>query len=218
MYIHWTAEEWRRVIFTDEMGIQTGSNGGRVWVWRYPEETYKEDCCGVTHVSGFKKIKVWGGMRYGALSKLIVLPEKQGEGKLNAVEYVEEIMDKELFDFWIESMEDVGYVHIMEDGAPYHMGAATARRKQYEEDGWEGWGPGTWPSSSPDLNPIENLWHILRTKICKRRPKILKKEDLMRALVEEWEKLDIGVINHLIDSMPRRLQAVIDTKGGSTKY
>jgi transposase len=157
-------------------------------------------------------------MRYGALSKLIVLPEKQGERKLNAVEYVEEIMDKELFDFWIESMEDVGYVQIMEDGAPYHMGVATARRKQYEEDGWEGWGPGTWPSSSPDLNPIENLWHILRSKIRKRRPKILKKEDLMCALVEEWEKLDVEIINHLIDSMPRRLQAVIDAKGGSTKY
>ena len=39
----------------------------------------------------------------------------------------------------------------------------------------------------------------------------------MRALVEEWEQLDIGGVNHLIDSMPRRLQAVIDAKGGSTK-
>ena len=70
----------------------------------------------------------------------------------------------------------------------------------------------------PDLNPIENLWHILRAKIRKRRPKVLKKEDLMHALLEEWEQLDIGVVNHLIDSMLRRLQAVIDTKGGSTKY
>jgi hypothetical protein len=46
----------------------------------------------------------------------------------------------------------------------------------------------------------------------------LKKEDLMHALEEEWDKLDIEVINHLIDSMPRRLQVVIDAKGGSTKY
>jgi len=57
-YIHWTAEVWRHIIFTDEMDIQTGSNGKRVWMWRYPEETYKMDCYGVTHVSGFKKIKV----------------------------------------------------------------------------------------------------------------------------------------------------------------
>ena len=77
-------------------------------------------------------------MLYGALNKLVVLPEKKGEGKLNAVEYVTEIMDKELFDFWLESMDDVGYVHIMEDGAPYRMGAAIERRKQYKKDGWEG--------------------------------------------------------------------------------
>ena len=148
---------------------------------------------------------------------MIVLPEKEGEGKLNAVEYVAKIIDKELFDFWIDSMEDVGYVHIMKDSAPYHRGAAAARRKQYEKNRWEGWGPGTWPSSSPDLNPIENLWHILQAKIQNRQPKILKK-DLIYGLIEEWEKLDIDIINHLIDSMPRRLQAVIDAKGGSTKY
>jgi hypothetical protein len=57
-YIYSTVEEWRCVIFTDNMGMQTGSNGGRVWALRYLEETHKEDCCRATHGSGFKKIKV----------------------------------------------------------------------------------------------------------------------------------------------------------------
>ena len=127
-------------------------------------------------------------------------------------------MDKELFDFWMKSIEDMGDILIMEDGAPYHQGSATSRRNQYEKDGWNGWGPGTWPSNSPDLNPIENLWHRLRTNIRKRKLKPLKKEELIVALKEEWEKLDMQVVNDLIDSMPRRLQAVIDAKGGSTKY
>ena len=51
-----------RVIFTDEMAMQTGANVDHIWVWRYPEEEYEEDCCGVTHISRFKKIKVWGAM------------------------------------------------------------------------------------------------------------------------------------------------------------
>jgi Transposase/DDE superfamily endonuclease len=215
-HVHWTIEDWRRVIFTDEMGMQTGGNVGQVWVWRYPEEEYMEDCCGVTHISGFKKIKVWGAMRYDKLSKLIVLPEKQGDGKLKAEEYCEEILDKELFDFWQTSMEELGCVVVMEDGAPYHKGPASVRRRQYEEDGWIGWGPGIWPANSPDLNPIENVWHILETNVRKREPRPMKKEDLKVALKEEWRRLDMDKIRKLIEGMPRRMKKVIAAKGGST--
>jgi hypothetical protein len=70
-------------------------------------------------------------MRYGKLSKLVMLPEKIREGKLNALEYTEIILDGEMFDFWQEQI-DVGDVWVIEDGTPYHKGAATLRRKQYE--------------------------------------------------------------------------------------
>ena len=149
-HISWDLEEWRGVLFTDEMSMQTGPNQGRIYVWRYPEEEYLEDCCGATVVPGFAKVKVWGGMRYGELSELVVMPEKEGGGKLNAQEYFDVIMDGELLDFWMKSMEDVGYVLVMEDGAPYQKGAATKRRKEYENMGWIGWGPGTWPSNSSE--------------------------------------------------------------------
>jgi hypothetical protein len=217
-FIHWTIEDWRRVIFTDEMGMQTGANQGQVWVWRYPDEEYNEDLCATIHKSGFKKIKVWGAMQYDKLSKLVVLIEKKGEGKMKAKDYVDQIMDGELLDFWMSSMEELGDVKVMEDGAGYHMGAASRRREQYEQDGWHGWGPGTWPSNSPDLNPIENLWHIVRTKVRKRVPNPMKKQELTDALKEEWGKLDMHEIRKLIESMPRRLQSVIDKQGGSTSY
>ena len=44
-------------------------------------------------------------MRYEKLSKLVMLPEKEGEGKLNAEEYCDQILDKELFDFWTNQYE-----------------------------------------------------------------------------------------------------------------
>lgn len=189
-------------------------------MWRYPEEEYYEDCIAATHISGFEKVKIWGAMCYGNLSEGIIMKEKAGAGKLNAVEYCAEILDRELFDFWMSSMEECGHVLIMEDGVPYHKGATSVRRAQLIDDGWIGWGPGIWPTSSPDLNPIENLWHILRCNVRKRKPIPLKKEELGAALREEWLKLDISVmpVNKLCDSMPRRMQAVIDAKGGSTKY
>ena len=204
--------------FNDEMAMQTGANDRKVYVWRYPEEEYLEDCCGATVVAGFEKVKIWSGMRYDALSELVILSENKGDEKLNARKYCDVIMDGELLDFWMRGMEEEGYVLVMEDGAPYHKGAATERRKEYEQMGWIGWGPGTWPSNSPDLNPIENLWHILRSNIRKRKRQPRNRKELIEALQEEWKKLDMEKVGALIDSMPRRLQAVIDANGGSTHY
>jgi len=157
-------------------------------------------------------------MRYGKLSNLIVIPEHQGDGKMNAEEYCEIIMDGEMFDFWMQGSEELGALLMMEDGAAYHQGCATVRRKELEKDGWIGWGPGSWPSNSPDLNPLENLWHVLRSNIRKRKTQPRTKEALIEALQEEWKKLKMEVVNKLCDSMPRRLQAVIDARGGTTKY
>jgi hypothetical protein len=106
------------------MGMQTGANDGRVWLLRYP------DCITSTHISEFEKVKFWGAMRYGKLSTGIIMQQNKGSGKLNARDYCSEIMDGELFNFWMSSMEDVGGVLVMEDGAPYHKGAALVRREQ----------------------------------------------------------------------------------------
>ena len=67
--------------------MQTDANVGYIWVWRYPEEAFLEDCMQGTVISGFRKVKVWGAMRYGCLSKLVVIPEGEGDGKMNAKEY-----------------------------------------------------------------------------------------------------------------------------------
>ena len=78
--------------------------------------------------------------------------------------------------------------------------------------------PGTWHANSPDLNPLENLWHLLRANIKKRNPRPMRKEDLKQSLKEEWAKIDMRKVNKLIDSMPQRLRAVIKVEGGTTHY
>jgi len=58
----------------------------------------------------------------------------------------------------------------------------------------------------------------LRSNIRKRKVQPRTKEALIEALQEEWSKLDIEIVNKLCESMPRRLQAVINARGGTTKY
>ena len=115
-------------------------------------------------------------------------------------------------------MEECGYVLMMEDGALYHKGCATTRRKQLEKMGWIGWGPGSWPSNSPDLNPIEHLWHVLKCQIKKRKRQSRNRKELIAALQEEWQKIDMNIVSNLIRSMPRRLAAVIKAQGEPSSY
>jgi len=58
----------------------------------------------------------------------------------------------------------------------------------------------------------------LRSNIRKRRVQPRNLKALIEALQEEWAKIDMKIVRTLCLSMPRRLQAVIDAKGGSTKY
>ena len=69
----------------------------------------------------------------------------------------------------------------------------------------------------PDINPIENLWVHLKKKVGKRSPTY--KNELIRFIKEKWKKIPLEYdIPKLIQSMRRRLQAVIDAQDGHRKY
>ncbi|GFX34304.1 uncharacterized protein TNCV_3226511 [Trichonephila clavipes] len=75
-----------------------------------------------------------------------------------------------------------------------------------------------WPGNSPDMNPIENIWELMKREVAK---------DVITNKTQLLERM-IHVCNHhpqmqetvqsCIDSMPRRIEALIAAKGGSTKY
>ena len=73
-----------------------------------------------------------------------------------------------------------------------------------------------WPAQSPDLNPIENLWHKVQQGI--RGKKFKTPDVLFAALQTEWSRLPPTYMAKLVESMPRRCQAVIKSKGAPTKY
>lgn len=74
----------------------------------------------------------------------------------------------------------------------------------------------TWPAQSPDLNPIEHLWEILFQKISGKRPS--NANQLFEMLEAEWMSISVDVCRDLVNSMPRRVKAVLSARGGYTRY
>ena len=73
-----------------------------------------------------------------------------------------------------------------------------------------------WPSNSPDLNPIENLWGIVKYHVEKRMPSNIS--ELQQYMVEEWENIPDEFLTNLISSMRDRCQQVIDNNGERINY
>ena len=61
IYLHWTPDDWSRIVWTDERSFNIGGAHGTIWVTRKPGEEYLEDCL----VPKFKKLgslMVWGAI------------------------------------------------------------------------------------------------------------------------------------------------------------
>ena len=102
--------------------------------------------------------------------------------------------------------------YFMQDGAPVHTAKVVktwlaSNNIQCLE----------WPPQSPDLNPIENLWHYMKRELENYDTSSLEK--LEKALKDLWCKgLLLDTFIKYADSMPDRIKAVIKAGGGATKY
>lgn len=148
---------------------------------------------------------VWGAFVGSSMSNLVVIPR----GQSKAVDFIELVYKGELLGF----LGQTAHAFLMEDGAPIHR--AKVSKEWKENNSIQTF---CWPAQSPDLNPIENVWSLMKDAVHNRRIRPRTVKEMLTALNEEWGAISRNFLTNIIDSMPERIRAVIDNKGGSTRW
>lgn len=68
-----------------------------------------------------------------------------------------------------------------------------------------------WPSCSPDIAPIENVWQVIKKKL--RKNKFTDYNSLVSAIKREWKSLPLDLATKLTHSMKNRVSEVIESDG-----
>ncbi len=164
-------------------------------VWRQQGEGYKDKCVLPTVKHGGGSVMVWGCMSAAGTGELQFI-----EGTMNANMYCD-----------IPKQRLGRRAVLQHDNDPKHTSKmTTALLKKLRVKVMD------WPSMSPDLNTIEHLWGILKWKVEER--KVSNIHQLCDVVMEEWKRTPVATCEALVNSMPKRVKAVLENNGGHTKY
>ncbi|KAF7252569.1 Transposable element Tcb1 transposase [Varanus komodoensis] len=171
-------------------------------VWRQPGEEYKDKCVLPTVKHGGGSAMVWGCMSAAGNGELQSI-----EGTLNASMSCDILKQST-----IPSLRRLGRRAVFQhDHDSKHTSKMTAvllkKLRVKVKDS---------PSMFPDLSPIEHLWGIRNRKVEER--KVSNIHQLRDVVMEEWKRTPAATCEALVNSMPKRVQTVLENNAGHTKY
>ena len=202
-YKDWTAQQWERVMFSDETMVKQ-FYAFSSHVRRPVGERYNQRYT-TPRVKTSPSIMIWGSISAHGRGALWFLPAGT---TINAATYLDILKEK-----LPRVMACHHCTYFQHDGAPAHTAGSV--KDWITAQGIEIISP--WPGSSPDINPIENCWSVVKKRVGALRPTSMK--DLNDKIKIVWcQQITPEYCQNLIHSMPDRLAAVLAAKGGPTKY
>ncbi|GFX59598.1 transposable element Tcb2 transposase [Trichonephila clavipes] len=202
---NWTEHDWACVLFSDESRFSLSSDCRRQLIWRESGIAYRSENIQEKDRYPTCSIMVWAGIMINGRTCLHVV----ANGTMTGQRYIDEVLLPHVRLF----RGAVGDKFVfMDDNATCHR--ILAVQDCLDSEGIQRL---VWPSRSPDLNPIENMWNALGRQVAGRNYPPTNKNTLIRALTEEWDKLPQQLLDNVVQSMVRRVECCITLHGGHTR-
>lgn len=193
---------WQRVVFTDEKKFNLDGPDGFRSYWRDLRHSPKIFS---RRVSGGGSVMIWAGVSYFGKTDVVFL-----KGKQNAEAYTKTLTDSLLPFLENHRSENPTF---QQDNASIHAAKLTkAFLKDRNIETLD------WPSKSPDLNVIENVWGVLARRVYANGRQFSTVFELQKVIAMEWARIDQEYVRKLIKSMPKRMRMVLCHKGAPIPY
>lgn len=199
----WTKDDWRRVVWTDETNVNRFGSDGHKYAWIRDDELIQPRHFQKTVKHGGGSIKLWSCITYEGVGYIVKIDNTLDQHLYKNI--LEEDLMRSVEEYSIER----GSMIFQQDNDPKHTAASVKEWLSSQEFKVMGW-----PAQSPDLNPIENMWAILKERLYRnyeRPPKGMIEH--WERIAETWYKITKEECQKVIDTMPDRCQQVIAKKG-----
>lgn len=194
-YKDWTIDDWKSIIWSDESKINRLGSDGRRYCW-LKAIGVSSSLIQSTLKFGGGSIMVWGCMTWAGAGKMTII-----HGIMDSKMYIE-ILKENLLPTMdaLRAFSSIENMIFQQDGDPKHTSG-------YSKDWFRRTGVKTlpWPAQSPDLNPIEHLWGLLKRRLGQYPSPPNGQQELAIRVAKEWDKITPADCQKLIESMPRRL-------------
>jgi transposase len=213
-----TKNNYAQVAWSDESMIRLQiSNEGKIY--RRAGDKYSSDCV-VKNLKHPTQIMIWGMISSRGVGPLVFV-----DGHMNSEKYINILKNEgipQLRDWFGRAVQGRAPYYFMQDGAPCHTSKVSTGFLQMNKINIF-----PWPGNSPDMNPIESVWNVLKKEVRKKIEKLrtvkrnLTELELLKLAINHcWynsKKVKITAMNSCT-SMARRIQMLRKQKGRWTKY